>query len=345
MANEKQAPPLPPRKKSSSVPPPLPPRKTSSSVPPPLPYRKTSSSVPPPLPPRKCIESGEIIVPSKTRVSSSSITCVSPRSNTIPISIPVPIRGNIIESEESTIPHGRLYEFRRWIKEVSKHEEYEIEDVTITGRKTSLIVFMSLFISILSTIIPIVTGDTELYDCEEDVCVLTGENNPLVFIFLSFYQYPWVLAAYFKTGLWMNASGINVKLNALYGHVDTATKFQDWERKDFLIFIDLMYLFVCLVAYVILYTQTQCSCGSNILMAFFMCSGVLMFPMFFGYAAQLQFSGYDPEHRMKKLKWIFFLFETGTSGVIYIGTYGYAGVLFMIVPILGYIESFGIFSW
>ncbi len=326
-------------------------KSTDKQQPPPLPPRPKPSAVPPPLPPRTCIESGEPIL--KSYSSSRPVghpPLLPPRSKVTPIVIPGPIEkssGNI------ELQGGLLYEFKRWIKEISKSEEYTVvDDFTITGSKTSLIFFISLFISIIMTVVPIVTGDTELYECEEqdsgeDVCVLSGKNNPIVYFFLAFYQYPWVLAAYFKTGLWMNASGINVKINALYGNFDVATEFKDWERKDFLALFDMLYLFVSLVAYVIFYTQTQCTCGDsiNLLMGFFMCSAILAFPMYIGYAAQLQFSSYDPEHRMKVLKRFFFWFETGTSGVIYIGTYGYAGVLFMVIPILGYIESFGFFSW
>lgn len=325
------------------VPPQLPPRSctiTPSSSgpggpPPLLPPRSGSTGPPPPLPPRSKVT--PVVMPGP--LSSSAPTAPTAAA----------INPNTVK--------GKIQEFKKRVKKISEklspERNYWItSDVSVKGRETSVFLFISIFVSIMTAIIPIISGDTALYDCEEDgdsgeeVCVLTGEDNPMVYLFLAFYQYPWVMVMYFKTGLWMNASGINVKINALYGEFVPATELRDWEKKDFCIFFDGLGLICCILGYAGFYSQTLCTCSGNVLFFLFLGIGGL-FSLFviIAYCGQLHNSSCDPEHRVKILSRVFFVFEMSTSGVLYIGTYGYAGVFFMIVPILGYIESFGLFDF
>lgn len=290
---------------------------------------------PPPLPPRHPSAQAH-----KAQVQPGPMAPTAPTAPTAP----------------SSVGGGKLYELRKWVKDtsdkISPSREYWItSDLSVKGRETSVFLFISVFISIMTAVIPIISGDTELYECEEDgdsgeeVCVPTGDNNPIVYIFLAFYQYPWVLVVYLKTGIWMNASGINVKVNALYGEFSPATELLDWEKKDFYVFIDTLGLLCAILGYAVFYHQTLCTCfgeGINPLVVLFVIiGGILSFLVIIAYGMSISYSGYDPKQRVKIMSRIFFIFEVATSGVLYIGTYGYAGVCFMLVPILGYIESFG----
>jgi len=229
---------------------------------------------------------------------------------------------------------------------------YEIEPgVSITGRKTSLFLFLSVISSIMMAVIPILTDDTALYECIEDgdgeVCVITEGKNTGVYFFLAFYQYPWVIAVYMYTGLWTNASGISAKVCALHGDFFNKDGLSEWEKHDYIISLDYMCLIVAILGYMAFYHQTLCLCdgdsGYIIYVLFIVVVGITGFAGIIGYGVLIQYTAsLDPGLRLKRMKKFFFFFETCSAGALYIGTYGIGGIFFMVIPILGYIESFGL---
>jgi len=310
-----------------------------------------SSNIPPPLPPRPAAP--VVVAPAPTAPMS-----VAPTAPTAPTALVVPV------------PNGPFANFKKWFRDmsdkISPSGEYEIEPagthsnrVVITGRKTSLFLFVSVFVSIMMAVIPILTDDAKRYKCgygddddiEEGYCIVDNENDASRYFFLAFFQYPWVLFLYFKTGLWVNASGINAKVNALYGNYamwDSCNPF-DWEKIDFLYFVDFFYYFFTLVFYVLILFSSMCICENEddfgLKMVLFI--GLFLTYAFVGgkYSWLLRNEGYDPELRLKKLTRMFFVFEMFASGMLYVDTYGVFGLMFLIIPILGYIESFGVFEF
>lgn len=251
--------------------------------------------------------------------------------------------------------------FKKWVKDssdkLSPSGEYHCDGAVVKGRKTSVFLVTSFVVSTFMAVIPVLTGDTATYDCEsdggdsgEEFCVVSSENNPAIYLFLAFYQYPWVVAAYFKTGLWMNASGINAKINALYG-----SWFQEtggiclWDRKDWASFLDYLGVVGGTLAFLTLYVQTICLCDGEknygytlsfvAIAALTGLSSILGYGILLGWAAPT-----DSKLRLKRLTKFYFVSETCAAGAVYVNTYGSGGVFFLLVPILGFIESFGVFE-
>lgn len=300
-----------------------------------------TSNTPPPLPPRP------------SAVTGTSVPTTAP---TAPTTVPVPT--------------GPYSNFKKWVKDtsnkISPSGEYEVapagthsDRVVITGRKTSVFLAISVFVSIMMAVIPILTDDTKRYSCglgddddiEEGYCVVSSENDASRYFFMAFYQYPWVFFVYYKTGLWVNASGINAKISALYGKYsmwDSCNPFE-WEKIDFLYFLDFFYYFFSLVFYILILFYSMCICENEddyVLKLVFYAGVFLLYCVVGGkYSWFLRNEGYDPELRMKKLTRMFFVFEMFTSGLVYVDTYGPSGVIFLIIPVLGYIESFGVFEF
>ncbi|CAM9769728.1 unnamed protein product [Ectocarpus sp. 6 AP-2014] len=319
-------------------------------VPPQLPHRPSTitphssgpGGAPPPLPPR----------PATIAPSPSGTGAPPPMA---PTTVPV--------------PQGLFYTLKKYVKDmsdkISPSGEYEIipangnnNSVVITGRKTSLFLLISVIVSIMMAVIPILTDDTKTYTCgyeddslEEGYCVVDSDNNTSIYVFLAFYQYPWVLFLFFKTGLWVNASGINAKVNGLYGHYlmwDTCNPFK-WNKIDFVYFLDFFYYFGSLLSFLLLFFNSICICekeDDHVIKTILFIAVFFMYAVVGGmYSWLLRNEGLDPEHRMKRLTRMFFFFEMSTSGLVYVDTYGVIGVIFLIIPVLGYIESFGVFEF
>ncbi|MEP5237303.1 MAG: hypothetical protein ABJQ38_00005 [Flavobacteriaceae bacterium] len=318
--------------------PPLPPRPATIAL-------SYGTGVPPPLPPR----------PSTITPHSSGPGGAPPL---LPVIVPSSGTG-------APVPKGLFHRFKKYVKDmsdkISPSGEYipaGNESLVITGRKTSLFLLISVIVSIMTAVIPILTDDTKTYECgreddstDEGYCVVESDNNISIYFFLAFYQYPWVVFLYFKTGLWVNASGINAKVNGLYGdyHMwDSCNPFK-WEKIDFVYFLDFFCYFGSLVSYMFLLFFSTCRCEKED-------DHVLKTILFFAvlgtcgvagsqYSWLLRNKGLDPKHRIKRLTRVFFFFEMFTSGLVYIDTYGVIGVMFLIIPVLGYVESFGVFEF
>lgn len=319
--------------------------------------------VPPALPPRPVPSRSNTITPhSSGRSIAPPLLPPRPvlsRQNTdIPPNVPmtVPVRRGIVQRFREC--------FNEMSDKISPSGEYEIrpsigtmESVVITGRKTSVFLFLSVFVSLMMTIIPVITDDTKTYTCANDIdsveegyCVVDSENNTSIYVFLAFYQYPWVVFLYFKTGLWVNTSGVNAKVNGLYGDylMWDSCDISLWEKLDFLYFLDFFYYLGSLLSFFLLFFSSICTCEEDdnygikltLLIAVFLIFSVAGSQ----YSWLLRNEGLNPKFRMKRLVKVFFFFELFTSAVVYIETYGSTGVMFLIIPVLGYIESFGFFE-
>lgn len=208
----------------------------------------------------------------------------------------------------------------------------------------------------MMAVMPILTKDTALFVCVEDysgekVCVVTDENNPSAYFLLAFYQYPYVIAVYVYTGLWTNASGISAKVCALYGDFYDNDNMCCWEKHNWILFVDVLYLFCTSLAFAVFFYQTVCFCegsgGKFVLHVLSMCSVliiVLSIGVVYGRVMESNAGG-DPGFRLERMKKFLFTFEICTTGVLYIGTYGIVGLLFLVIPVLGYVEAFGLFEF
>jgi len=245
--------------------------------------------------------------------------------------------------------------------EVNPDEDTEC---CIKGRKTSFVTVLSMIVSIVLALIPILNGDTQVVDCrnedseETETCVVTTESNIIGYIFMSFGSYPWVFFLYWQTGLWMNASGIHAKMNAFYEPwLYDANRMNIFQviRETFLGILDWRVLLVCfdsmftLGMYVYtVYAINLSVCGCNNILVT-LCRIIVYFcpiiSIFVFYSADPVCGGVGVEDRMRRLSRLYFVTDTFLSLVVYVSLYGNVGIIFVLVPVLGYIESFGIFQF
>lgn len=219
------------------------------------------------------------------------------------------------------------------------------EECLIRGRKSSWTLLISFIASTIMALVPLLTGNTRVMECDEetDECRVTG-SNVFAYIVMAFGGYPWVLFLYFKTGLWMNTSGISAKMSAFYGSNSVMYSGGGWESMWQLKYVVPTIEFYSTLS-VFLYTSVMlrasvCGCTQHVQ------RGLLAFTAVFSSVAYIKntFCQICPSVRMKSLARWFFFDDVFRSTLVYTTAYGPAGCLFVIIPVIGYIEAFGFFE-
>ena len=315
------------QRQKMSNPPPLPPRpsRTTSTTPP----SSRPVGPPPPLPPR----------PSRT-------TSTTPPSSR-PVG-PPPLLPAV-----SVVPtsNGWFSDLKKKYTDCFPKSTYtsindEYETVELLGNKGSRMLVLSVIVNTFLSLIPVLTGDTIGSTCEEGVCVDAGDITYL-YVTAAFIKYPWILMLYWNTGLWFTGSGLSIKcfimrdaiLNSIIDYsIPSLLEPLKWVVGFVVSFEQLIYWAVEILL-MVAGSMSFCNCSQEMNYLTFVGIGYIFIPAFrllgfvFGWFENL-------EKRIKVFTWLDCLQDTLFNIFIYTGTYGFVGILFVIFPVLGYIEAF-----
>ncbi|CAN0511809.1 unnamed protein product [Ectocarpus sp. 12 AP-2014] len=225
----------------------------------------------------------------------------------------------------------------------------DIETVDLVGNKGSRMLLLSVIVNAFLALIPVFTGDTGSSTCEEGVCV-DGGDITYVYIIAAFIKYPWMIMLYLETGLWFTGSGLAV--NSIILRDDLLSSVDDCSIPS------LLDPFRCILRYVVVYEQilywgveflvivlgflSFCNCAetsSDMSYLTYMAVIYVFIPpvrMFGFYLKWLE----NKEKRVKIFTWLDCLQDLLFNISIYTGVYGVSGLVFVLFPILGYLEAF-----
>lgn len=208
---------------------------------------------------------------------------------------------------------------------------------------------LSTIVNLIIALIPVFTGDTTAMICEESVCVEDGDITWLYFL-VAFIKYPWILILYLQTGYWFNESGLAAKFSALKFDIDisleASTTFQNLPSPlaNFVMSVfarqGLIYWAVEFTTIVLAF-YSFCNCTGDIFEYFYILPVTFIFLSafrIFAFSCRHWFK--DIQQRVKFSLWVDFLQDLIFNICVYVGTYGFVGIIFIIFPVLGYLETF-----